>query len=76
MSRLVKNSGMAARIVKYMSSLRLHFSKENLQPRRKVMMRCSSTKHFHSWRIDNKVRMKLIFVRELIRKCGRDAQNR
>lgn len=35
-SRLVKNSGIAVLIVKYMSSFFLHFSKENLQPRRNV----------------------------------------
>lgn len=38
-SRFVKNSGQAARMVKYMSSFLLHFSMEKLQPRRKVVMR-------------------------------------
>lgn len=42
MSRLAKNSGQAVRIVKYMSSFRLVFSRENLQPRRNVIIRSSS----------------------------------
>lgn len=42
MSRLVKNSGTRPRIVKYMSSFLLHFSSENLHPRRKVIRRRSS----------------------------------
>nr|CAD7602193.1 unnamed protein product [Timema genevievae] len=39
-----RNSGMAALIVKYMSSFLFVFSKENLQPRKKVMSRPSSEK--------------------------------
>jgi len=42
MSRLLKNSGTIARIVKYMSSFRLHFSRENLLPLRNVISLRSS----------------------------------
>ena len=43
-SRSSKNSGTAALMVKYISNFRLVFSKENLQPRRKVMIRWSSAR--------------------------------
>lgn len=46
MSRLEKNSGTTARIVKYMSSFRLHFSKENLHPRRNVIILWSSEENY------------------------------
>lgn len=42
MSRLVKNSGQAALIVKYISSFLLVFSNENLHPLKKVINLCSS----------------------------------
>lgn len=41
-SLLLKNSGMCVRIVKYISNFLLHFSKENLQPRRNVISILSS----------------------------------
>lgn len=41
-SRLLNNSGQAVLIVKYMSSFLLHFSNENLQPLKNVIMRLSS----------------------------------
>jgi hypothetical protein len=44
-SRSLKNSGTAALMVKYMSSFRFAFSKENLEPRRKVVTRWSSAHH-------------------------------
>lgn len=45
-SLLVKNSGMAALMVKYISSFFLHFSNEKLQPLKKVIRRVSSGKTF------------------------------
>jgi hypothetical protein len=41
-SRSLKKSGITALMVKYISSFRFVFSKENLHPRRKVVMRWSS----------------------------------
>lgn len=43
-SRLAKNSGTAALIVKYMSNFLLVFSSENLHPLRNVMRRTSSVR--------------------------------
>lgn len=47
MSLLLNNSGHAVLIVKYISSFLLHFSNENLQPRRKVIILLSSATKNH-----------------------------
>lgn len=41
--RLLKNSGTCVRIVKYISNFLLHFSRENLHPRRNVISKLSSS---------------------------------